>query len=212
MFEHNGDSCSGRNEIIMNISDEERRLIKEFIKESYAGDKSFISLVRSASEIPWGEGRKILDVLRDKKVGTCTGKHLVLQACMDELGVEYRPVVGTFRWENQGINFPEHLKTFFEKDSWVHGHNFVQVKNSANEWIDLDITWDSELSKYGFGVLPDEWSGEYGFVALDIDDRWDGVDIYTKKEELISMLSVEQRKNREEFLSEFIAWIESIRG
>ncbi len=74
-----------------------------------------ITLVRLVAEIPWGEGRTVCEVLETKKRGTCTGKHLVLQACFNELEIKYQPVVCTFRWQDQEINYPENLKAILEE-------------------------------------------------------------------------------------------------
>jgi len=88
--------------------------IKNFLAENkiYNLDKprQLIAVVELVAKIPWGEGRTITDVLETKKCGTYTGKHLLLQACFDELEIEYRPLVCTFHWGNQTIKYPENLK------------------------------------------------------------------------------------------------------
>lgn len=169
------------------------------------------TLVRLVADIPWGEARAVEDVLKQCK-GTCTGKHLLLQACFEKLGIEYRPVVCTFRWQEQQLKLPQHLQKILDEHTWNHGHNFVQIQNPQGEWIDVDITWDSFLEEFGFSVLPQKWDGESSFVGLrSYVDRWDGVSIAEKKAELINSLTDEQREAREEFLDGFIEWIASLR-
>ncbi len=166
---------------------------------------------QAVAKIPWGEGRTIEDVLATRKVGTCTGKHLVLQACFDELGIRYRTVVCTFRWGEQGIRYPENLKAILAQGEWEHGHNFLQIEDGKGKYIDIDITWNPELAPYGFRTFPVDWDGKTSFVGLDkVVRRWDGAGIKEKKSELIDSLAPEVRQRRERFLELFISWVGSI--
>ncbi len=147
-----------------------------------------------------------------KGVGTCTGKHLVLQACMDVLQIPYRPVVCTFHWNDQGLHLPDHLQRILDVNTWEHGHNFVQVQNDTGAWIDVDVTWDPPLTPFGFRTFPNDWDGQSPFVGMThIIERWDNVAIADKKHALITRLTEEQKQAREVFLSGFIAWIASLR-
>lgn len=169
------------------------------------------AVVKLTAEIPWGEGRNINEVLETKKVGTCTGKHLVLQACFDELGIEYRPVVCTFRWGDQAVKYPENLKSILKEGEWEHAHNFVQIKKERGKYMDIDITWNSRLASYGFRTFPRNWDGESAFIGINnIIRRWDGVDAESKKKEITDSLPMELKERRARFLSEFIKWIGTI--
>lgn len=200
---------------MMKISDHERSLVRAFLAPHSLHDldegTAVLEVAQIVSAIPWGEGGTIKDVLEDKKVGTCTGKHRVLQACLEELGIESRPVVCTFHWHEQEIQFPKELEEFIEDHHWQHGHSFLQVRNSDEDWVDLDATWDPPLEKYGFWPLPGDWDGEHSFVGLKILERFEDVDIEQKKDELINVLSPEQREWREHFLRLFIEWVRSLR-
>ena len=174
-------------------------------------DEQLIALVRSVAEIPWGDGRTLEEVLSTKKVGTCTGKHLVLQECLDRLDFEYEPVVCTFRWGEQRIRYPNGLRNILRKGEWDHGHNFVRIRREDGALIDIDVTWNSKLKPYGFKTFPESWDGKTAFIGLDkIIKRWDGVEIGEMKKELIDSLTPELRERRELFLQEFIRWIDSI--
>jgi len=167
--------------------------------------------VQAVAGIPWGEGRTIEEVLATKKVGTCTGKHLVLQACFDELEIKYRTVVCTFRWGEQGIIYPAYLKSILAQGEWEHGHNFLQIGKGRDKWADIDVTWNPGLAPYGFRTFPVDWDGLTSFVGLDrVIRRWDGADIREKKGGLIDSLSPELRVRRELFLRAFIKWVDSI--
>lgn len=172
---------------------------------------TLIQITCEISAIPWGEARTADDVVRLHK-GTCTGKHLLMQQRLDEAGIVYRPVVCTFLWSKQGIALPENLTAILREGEWHHGHNFLQVKNSNDEWIDVDATWDPALKACGFLTLPADWNGEESFVGMrKIEERWDGVSIGEKKQELIGALDSDQQERRERFLKGFIAWIDSLR-
>jgi hypothetical protein len=168
-----------------------------------------VAVVEAVAEIPWGEGRDVEEVLCLGK-GTCTGKHLVLQACLAELGIESRPVVCTFRWGDQTIKYPEKLRLILREGEWEHGHNFLQVIINGN-YVDIDVTWNSRLKPHGFKAFPKGWDGKTPFVGVDkIIRRWDGIDIKEKKQQLIDSLSPKSRKNREKFLNGFVSWVESL--
>jgi hypothetical protein len=168
-------------------------------------------IVQRVAAIPWGEARDVETVLQ-KNCGTCTGKHLLLQKYFDDEGIEYRPVVCIFRWQDQNLQLPDHLQSILDDNEWVHGHNFVQVKNSADEWIDVDVTWDAPLAAYGFRTLPEDWDGETSFVGVQsIVERWDNVSILDKKKDLIVSLTPEQQLAREKFLEGFVEWIDRLR-
>lgn len=172
--------------------------------------ETLIQIAHDVAQIPWGEARTVDDVLKHG-VGTCTGKHLLLQQKFDEAGIEYRPVVCTFSWRDQQITFPDHLQRIIDATEWYHGHNFVQVHINGR-WIDLDITWDPPLATYGFLSLPDTWSAAEDFVGVrTMRERWNDASITEKKSELIAALTDEQRQERERFLGEFVAWINSLR-
>ena len=87
--------------------------IKNFLQglhlEGLSDEEKIIKIAQTLSEMPWGEARSIDDVFA-KGFGTCTGKHKVLHACFDELGIRCIPVVCTFMWGEQSLEFPEKLQ------------------------------------------------------------------------------------------------------
>lgn len=170
-----------------------------------------IRVVQAVAAIPWGEGRSIEEVLASKGVGTCTGKHLVLMAVLKELGVPHHAVVCTFRWGEQGVNFPDPLRHILEQGEWAHGHNFVHLQLPSGQWIDVDVTWNPELRKHGFASFPSEWDGQSSFLGVrHIVERFDNDDVKARKKQLIEGLSPDLKARRERFLSGFIEWIESV--
>lgn len=173
--------------------------------------EQLITLVQHVAHIPWGEGRTIEGVLQTKRVGTCTGKHLVLQACLEQLGIPHRTVVCTFRWGEQGLMLPEDLRSILREGEWIHGHNFLQIQKEDGQWIDIDVTWDPPLKPYGFRTFPEHWDGRTPFVGLDtLTERWDGADISLKQEWLKKLTPGEQER-RERFLKGLFAWVSTLR-
>ncbi len=190
-------------------------LIEKFLAEhgikSLSRDRQLIAVTLAAARIPWGEGRTIEDVLEKKGVGTCTGKHLVLEVCYERLGIPHRTVVCTFKWSKQHIRLPDHLKAILEEGEWNHGHNFLQIERDGN-WIDVDITWDPVLKMAGFRTFPEDWDGTTSFIGIKrIIERTDGADLAMKKQWL-EALSPEVQERRKRFLEEFFTWIKRLRG
>jgi len=168
------------------------------------------AVVQSVASIPFGEGRTIPEVLETRKAGTCTGKHLLLKACLGEMGIDSRNVICTFRWEEQKIRYPKNLKAILNEGGWEHGHNFLQIK-TGGRWVDVDVTWNPELRPYGFRAFPDGWDAKTPHVGLDkIIKRWDGIDELDMKRHLISSLTPETRERRERFLKALFEWTGSI--
>jgi len=187
--------------------------VEEFLKKykinKISPKKGFVKLVKIISEIPWGEGRTIEDILKTKKIGTCTGKHLLLQACLEKLGIKSKQVVCIFRWSEQDIDLPTNLIKILQEGEWNHGHNFLNVEIDGN-YIDIDVTWNSKLKKYGFLTLPSNWDGNSSFVGLKFKKRFDDTDMNKMKIELINSLTPEQQERRHKFVKELAKWIESI--
>lgn len=195
----------------MPASDAVQSFLSQHGIKALSGRTQLIKLVQAVAAIPWGAGRTVEEVLSTKRVGTCTGKHLVLAACCDTLKIPYRTVVCTFRWSEQGLALPDHLKAILAEGEWVHGHNFMQLQSAAGEWIDIDITWDTPLQSAGFLTFPENWDGETPVIGLRaMVERMDGADI-SLKDTLTRSLPPEMRERRERFLAAFIAWIAELR-
>jgi len=189
--------------------------VSQFLKSRSINDLSrevqLIELLKVILAIPWGEARSIDDVLT-KNMGTCTGKHLLLQACLDKLGFEYQPVVCTFFWGEQEIDFPNDIQDIINEGEWEHTHNFVKIKDHEGIWLDIDVAWDPLMNQIGFKIFPEEWDGRTSFIGLEkMNQRWDNVDVNQKKKELFDLLTPEERERRGRFLKHLFPWIESLR-
>lgn len=171
--------------------------------------EGLIETAKLVREIPFGDGRTVEEVLVKKGKGTCTGKHLVLQRCLQRLGYDTQQVVTTYLWGDQGVRYPSHLQSILDEGEWEHGHNFVRFRDKYNGWIDLDVNWDKALVKYGFPSLSNGWNGATSFVAAKLVRRWDNVsseEMKKRKVELIESLTPEVRDRRDRFLTAFLEW------
>ena len=195
-----------------NVYDNE--YVRKFLRKNKLYDLSekdkLVKTAKLVSQIPYGKGRSIEEVLVTKRVGVCTGKHLVLESCYKNLGIECSQVVCTYKWGEQGLIYPENLQSILNKGEWEQTHNFLKVKNHLGNNIEIDITWNSKLAKYGFKVLPVSWDGETSFYALKINKRYDHVDLKSTKIRLIESLSPELRERRIEFLDKLFDWINQL--
>jgi len=188
--------------------------VRDFLNEnnifSLNKEKQIVEVAKLISKFPWGEARTIEELLITKKFGTCTAKHSLLERCYNLLDIKCHQVVSTFRWSEQGIQYPIELQKILKEGEWDHGHNFIQIEKDNGVKIDVDVTWNSKLKEFGFMTLPDDWDSNSSFLGLKIRQRWDDVDMKTKKIELIESLSSEQRERRSHFLELFVKWIHSI--
>lgn len=171
-------------------------------------DQQMVAVSKAVSEIPWGMGRTIEEVLVTKGIGTCTGKHRVLEQCFKFLEIPYIPVVCTFHWGEQDLLLPQHLRAIInEGPEWSHGHNFVQSTKLSGEKIDIDISWDPAIAHLGF-ITTNDWDGEKDLIAVkNVIGRWDNVSMGEMKVKLIEeFITPEQRERRKRFLDAALKW------
>jgi hypothetical protein len=186
------------------------RFIEENTPHRVSGWEEVKALVQAVARIPWGEARAIEEVL-ERNCGTCTGKHLLLQACLERIGHECRPVCCTFKWSEQQLDLPPDLRAILQEGDWKHGHNFLQIQSNTGPWIDIDVTWDTALKLHGFRSFPEDWDGQENFIGmLNISDRIDAADLL-KKQEWLKALDKKTQERRERFLREFFQWVQSLR-
>jgi len=185
-------------------------LQKHDVLDSALGkDKQLLRLLLAVRDIPWGEARTVEETLA-KNQGTCTGKHLVLSACLDVLNIPYKHSICTFQWQDKKLNLPAPLQKILDEGPWRHGHNFLIIQTNPDYWVDVDITWDPVLAPYGFAVFPDNWNGK-SFLSVHSYDRWDDIEVNTIKKTLINSLSPELLDRRTRFLKNFFLWVNSLR-
>lgn len=171
-------------------------------------DEKVAYIAQEVSKIPWGDAVSVVDVL-DEGYGNCTGKHKLMQVCLDRLHVRYNTVVCTFKWGEQEVRYPENLQRILWEGEWEHGHNFIQFPNGKY----LDVTWDPALEKFGFRVLPKDWTTENSFIGVkNIKRQWEGAPIDETKKDLINALPSVLQERRERFMTAFIEWIKSVRN
>jgi len=83
----------------------------------------------------------------------CEGKSKMLVERLNDLNVFARLRIGFLKWGM--VNLPKSVTDFSHDERC--SHFFVEVKNSDNEWIFIDPTWNEGLKKAGFEIA--KWDG-----------------------------------------------------
>lgn len=88
--------------------------------------------------------------------GSCLPKHSLLGILFQKLEIPVKYAVYSFRWSDQGIDYPEKLKKTVGRLPMDH---HIACKACINDrWILVDATWDLPLKKVGFPVN-ETWDG-----------------------------------------------------
>lgn len=84
--------------------------------------------------------------------GTCSGKHLLLQALLSDLGLRVRLMIATYRYSWQGPGpVPRALAQLLAPGPVPDVHNFLEVQ-SLGAWLPLDATFPKPAAAIGFPV------------------------------------------------------------
>lgn len=84
--------------------------------------------------------------------GTCSGKHYLLRALLEELGYEARLMICTHRFTQENCShFPEPLRSQLASNPIPDVHNFVRLKTFKG-WMDVDATWPLGTQRLGMPV------------------------------------------------------------
>lgn len=153
--------------------------------------------------------RDPLDVLREGG-GSSSGKHYLLGELLRRQGTPVRHVICSHRFNDSDLPLSEEMQKLLSKNEIVDLHDYLQIQVDG-QWIDVDATWSRDLREYGFPVTED-WDGRSSMllgVAADEHELVEG-DPAKVKEEMLSKLTPQQRKVREQFLVALARWIEEI--
>jgi len=87
-------------------------------------------------------------VLR-KRCGSCSGKHYLLGEMFRMLGVPFRHMIGTHRFNESPLVFPGPMQEMLRKNEIVDLHDYLQIA-LEDTWVDVDATWQRGLREFGF--------------------------------------------------------------
>ncbi len=166
--------------------------------------QKIISVFEMVRDIPYGfiGSRDPLLVLKKRK-GTCSGKHLLLGYLYQSMGVGVKYMMCLTKFNFIKNIMPYELKSILGKNEIYDYHNYLRI--FVGEWLDVDITFDLPLKKYGF-VINDNWDCTSKPIEIYCVSNLVG-----EKEKALSAFSKDERESRDCFIKQMSIWAESIR-
>lgn len=188
------------------------RAVGEKFREWTRGKSSVsarISVYSRVRDFPYAvipelnDGRRYVDILKVGR-GSCSPKHLLLGSMFEALGLTVFYAVYPFRWDDFGIDYPDHLRSLArELPPSRHLACRVEIEGKL---VLVDATLDPALRPLG----------------LPMDDDWDGFSDTQlpmhaiAEEELYSasearLMRSEYDKKALVFYRELNAWLDEVR-
>lgn len=145
--------------------------------------------------------------------GTCSGKHYLLQALLDELGLPSMIIIATHEFDSENSPWlPAHLA-----DELAHGpvpdvHNFLRVQHDpvASEWMTVDCTWPAAAARLGLPANLEFTPGEDQRIACDPIEFFhvpEDEDPQAMKERIIADHAAGQAERRDRFINALSDWL-----
>ena len=169
-----------------------------------------IALFETVRDIPYGYigTRDPLQVLKKSK-GTCSGKHLLLGYLFQTMGIEVKYMMCLTKLNFLKEILPDELYAILQDKEVYDCHNFLRVH--INKWLDVDVTFDAPLERYGFPVNRD-WNGtsdcEIAFKPIKI---FEVTDLLKEKKHALDKFPEEMQKARLMFIKRLSNWLDEIR-
>lgn len=144
--------------------------------------------------------------------GSCSPKHYLLGMLFNRMGLEVKYVSYSFRWDKQPVNYSPELAEL-AKGSPTGYHGACKAKIDG-QWILIDATWDSALSKAGFAVNLN-WDGKSNtrnavvpLKEIIHDDLQSRLNFVSQKR---SLYSEKEKEIYSRFIEKFNLWLEDLR-
>jgi hypothetical protein len=185
---------------------------RTFLKKRLsAGSTNVADVYHAVRKIPYGSTgeRNPVKVIANN-LGSCSGKHILLRDLLREVGWEAE-IITMFTYFNRGIPshpaMPADLRAMIDGEDVCDFHHYVRVRMNEG-WRKLDSTWHDALIPYGFPVNRD-WKGDSDTVlaATPIREYPAVEDLVTRKEQLLTQLTSEQREFRAKFFTRLTEWM-----
>jgi hypothetical protein len=171
-------------------------------------------LYHAVRNIPYGStGERDPVKVIANKLGSCSGKHILLRDLLRDTGHEAH-IVTIFTYFNRGIpshpDMPDDLRATIEGEDICDFHHYVRSRH-GDRWIKLDATWHDALIPYGFSVNYD-WKGRCDTVlaATPVREYPAVENLAAFKTELLEQLSPEQRDKRARFFRRLTEWMRAL--
>jgi len=144
---------------------------------------------------------------------TCSGKHVLPRALFEEVGVEARLMIATYRytWSGEG-DPPEEIAAVLAGGPVPDVHNYLDVRSDGG-WRPVDATWPIAAAALGFPVNCRYVPGVAQAVACTAPfTSWpvpDGADLAEYKEEVLRRHCGAERGRREAFIAGLVRFAAS---
>lgn len=142
--------------------------------------------------------------------GTCSGKHYLLKALFEEMGLEARIVMCPHVFSEQNTtHFPAHLRAQASNQPVPDVHTFIRLKFD-DKWMDVDATWPLPASHLGMPVNDGFQPGVNMQIACEPVEFFevpDSIDPQTFKEQLIKTHCGSQSEQRDQFIQGMSRWL-----
>lgn len=175
-------------------------------------EDKIVKVYNYVQNIPWKNinSREAVDII-NYNAGTCSGKHKLLQQLYNLMNIEVVEFICKHRFVDLSLDLPFQLSSFLATHAFIDYHNFIKIKNTNNEWICVDATWDLPLAKLGFPVTKN-WNGSsdtlLGVNPINIIQVEDSVRF---KQENINKMELSQIENRAKFIQMLSDYLDNYR-
>lgn len=147
--------------------------------------------------------------------GTCSGKHILLQVLLEELGLASTMLLAPHEFSADNSPWlPPALLDEVRRAPVPDVHNFLRVQPEAEaDWITVDATWPLTYESLGLPANhrfdPDQ---DMAIAAdpIEIHHVPPGLDPTEMKERILADLPDADRQRREQFLARLMDWLESV--
>lgn len=174
------------------------------------GTPAAVALFHAVRRLPYlSTGDRSLDSVLARRAGSCSGKHILLAALLQAVGLPARVelVLGDFASPLKAArNIPETFRAAAEAGI-RDVHNVVRAEIDGRSVL-LDATWHDAVKPYGFRVN-DAWRGE-GDTAIAVDVEamlGPAADPAAAKAAIIESWPAVVQAGRREFLEQINGWV-----
>lgn len=195
-------------------------VLAAFLQRSLAGGEGesavaqTVRLYHAVRTIPYGStGDRTPEAVVRNRVGSCSGKHVLLRDLLRGIGVPAEVV--TIRTHfSDGLpvhhSMPAPLQALLSGAPVVDFHHFVRACPEST-WLRLDATWHDAMQPFGVFVNRD-WAGSgHTRLAAEPLEEYPAVEaVAAFKRELLDGLEASVRARRLAFFTLLTAWIAAV--
>jgi arylamine N-acetyltransferase len=172
------------------------------------------SAFRLVRDMPYvrASDRQPETVLREWR-GTCSGKHYLLRAVLQELGLPATIIVATHYFTPENSPWlPPHLMAEVRLAPVPDVHNFLRVQYDPEdgEWMTVDATWPAAARRLGMPANLQWRPGVDQQVAADVEEVFHvppDEDPQAFKERVVDLHAGGQSARRDVFIRSLSDWL-----